>query len=128
MVSQVEWFVVAGDKNSNDGLAEALAARGYGYDSLATITGVPCHDGHKRDFLRIPGSFVALVKRAKKGSDVLKFRFWKRNNPNVDAYPADFVEKERGVRQSPHFKSGAARLAALKAASAATGEDAEPDF
>ncbi len=114
--SKVEWFVVASNNDSNNRLAEALAARGFGHDALSAISDVKCHDGKKRDFLRIPGGFVAKIKRAKEGSDVLQFRFWKRNHALVDAFPADFVEQEPGTRSSPKYKSAADKLKAEKAA------------
>lgn len=116
--STVEWFVECGNSNSNESLARELAADGLGYESLTTIKNVPCHDDRARDFLRIPSTFIVKLKRAKKGSDVLKFRFWKRNGHDALTYPADFVEKG-GVRQRPRFKSAAERLKAIKAAEAA---------
>lgn len=114
--SKVEWFVECMNHDSNNRLAEALAAQGYGYDSEAKSEVVLCHDDKNRSFFRIPGSFVRRVIRAKKGSDVLAFRFWKRNHANAKAFPADFVERERGARTSPKYKSAADKLKAEKAA------------
>lgn len=116
-----EWFAESGNTNSNNGLAEALAAQGLGYDSVGKNEEVLCHDGKKRPMFCIPGAFVQRIIRAKQGSDVLRFKFWKRAHRDVPAYPMDFVEQGGGAKRSAKFKSAAAKLAALKAARATKG-------
>ena len=114
--SRIEWFAECGNNDSNNRLSEALAAQCLGYDSVAKSETVPCHDGKDRQLFRIPGVFVRRMIRAKKGSDVLAFRFWKRNHADAKAFPADFVEQEPGTRSSPKYKSAADKLKAEKAA------------
>lgn len=113
-----EWFAECGNHNSNNGLAEALAAQGFGYDSLGKNEEVPCSDGKERPMFCIPGAFVRRMLRAKKGGDVLQFRFWKRAHADVPAYPMDFIEEVGPVRRSAKFKSGAEKLRAARNARA----------
>lgn len=113
-----EWFAEGRNANSNESLVQELAAHGLGHDGITACRAVPCNDGRKRDLLRLPSEFVTKVKRAKKGSDVLNIRFWKRSTPNALACPADFVEKGR-LGQTVAHKSAAARLKAIKEAKSA---------
>lgn len=113
-----EWFAECGNNDSNNRLAEALSAQGFGYDSLGKNEEVPCNDGKERPMFCIPGAFVRRMIRAKKGSDVLQFRFWKRDHADVPAYPMGFIEGPGPVRRSAKFKSGAAKLKAERAARA----------
>jgi|GEM_PF-4549127 len=118
-ISSVEWFVEQGNSFSLEGLAEALSADGFGYDSLVGMRGVCCSDGVPRDFFRIPSHYVAKIKKVKQGSDVLKFRFWKRNGPDAVTSRADFVEQSRGPRASvpmKKYRSGAEKLRAEREA------------
>lgn len=114
-----EWFAECGNNDSNNRLAEALAAQGFGYDCLGKNEQVACHDGKERPMFCIPGAFVRRIIRAKKGSNVLQFCFWKRAHHDVPAYPMDFIERDDKVRRSVRYKSGAERLRAIKAAKAA---------
>lgn len=114
-----EWLVECANNDSNNRLAEALAAQGFGYDCLGKNEQVLCHDGKERPMFCIPGAFVRRMIRAKKGSDVLGFRFWKRAHRDVSAYPMDFIERVGQVERSVKFKSGAAKLKAIKQAKAA---------
>ena len=116
-----EWFAECGNNDSNNRLADALAAQGYGYDSVGKNEQVLCHDGKERPLFCIPSAFARRIIRAKKGSNVLEFCLWKRDHADVPAYRMDFIEQGGGVRGSAKFKSGAAKLAALKAARATKG-------
>ena len=124
-----EWFAECGNNDSNNRLAEALAAQGLGYDSVIKNELVPCHDGVERPMFCIPSAFVQRMKKAKKGSNVLMFRFWKRAHHNVPAYPMDFIEQSGGARRSPNFKSAAAKLRARRQAEQSLPSvDEQPDF
>lgn len=112
-----EWFAECGNNDSNNRLAEALAAQGLGYDSLGKNEQVLCNDGRERPMFCIPGAFVRRMIRAKKGGDVLQFRFWKRDHANVPAYPMGFIEDSK-AKKSARFKSGADKLRAERAARA----------
>ena len=111
-----EWFAECGNNDSNNRLAEALAAQGFGYDCLGKNEKVLCRDGKNRPMFCIPGAFVRQMIGAKQGSNVLRFKFWKRAHRDVAAYPMDFIEQGGGVKRSASFKSAAAKLAAVKAA------------
>lgn len=116
-----EWFAECGNNDSNNRLADALAAQGYGYDSVGKNEQVLCYDGKERPLFCIPSAFARRIIRAKKGSNVLKFSLWKRDHADVPAYRMDFIEQGSGVKGSAKFKSGAAKLAALKVARATKG-------
>lgn len=121
-----EWFAECLNDFSNKGLAAFLSAQGSGYESeLASII-VPCGDGVNRPLFRIQGSQARPLLRQQKGSDVLKFRIWKRDHDGVPAYPMDFVGGVKGPRSSPAFKSAADRLRAIK--SAQTTGSSDPSF
>lgn len=111
----VEWFAQCQNSDSNRALGEALAAHGFGYEGVSECKAVRCHDGRRRKFFRLPDGFVTLVLASKEGSDVLKFRLWKRNGPNAKAYPGDFLEQGK-LKQKKPYRSAAARLKAIKAA------------
>ena len=121
-----EWFAECLNEFSNKGLAAFLSAQGSGYESeLASIT-VPCGDGVNRPLFRILGTQVRSLLKLQKGSDVLKFRIWKRDHDGVPAYLMNFIGGGKGPRSSPAFKSAADRLRAIK--SAQTTGSSDPSF
>lgn len=120
----VEWFAQCQNNDSNRALGEALAAHGFGYEGVSECKAVRCYDGRRRKFFRLPDGFVTLVLTSKQGSDVLKFRLWKRNGRNAKAYPGDFLEQGK-LKQGPRYRSAADKLKAIKAAR--DGEQADAD-
>jgi hypothetical protein len=123
-----EWFAECGNTNSNNALAEALSAQGYGYDSEMKCESVLCDDGKERPLFRIPGSFVRRMIKAKKGSDVLAFEFWHRAHGAVPAHKMSFLEQSTGAKRSVHFKSAADKLRAIRARKTPDVATGEPPF
>lgn len=111
----VQWFVECGNAFSNEALAMVMAAHALGGpdSQLVSVDGT---DGRPHSVWRIPGTFVARLRREKQGDRRYRFTFFNRKGPEGLIAPATFLER---TRLSPAMKKARDRLAEVKEAQAA---------
>lgn len=116
----VQWFVEC-DPFTNESLERELAERGLGHDHVSKHVGMMGSDGKRHDVLAIPAAFIKKLRAAQKHDPRFVFNFWKRNGPEGDIHPADFL-KQGSLQRTAPVKSAAARLDELMAKRRADGK------